>query len=440
MKTKGLSVLTASLLILVLALTGCEAGDFTDPVYFNQIGDNTTAGKVQVGYFHELYVDNATLHIGDVPITAPNSTINIPADLKVAGSVYVASNSSLKTLDGTSFGGVGAQGIPGANGTNGSQGPQGIQGVPGTPGQNGTVGNVTWGDVTGILSNQTDLQSVLDAKDGTHNNRTILDDIQEALTTVLKNGLDWLITNITDAWKSSVDYVVATFNGTKATIDAHVVNTSNPHSVTKAQVGLSSADNTSDADKPISTVTQTALDTKQTTLVSGANIKTVNGNTLLGVGDLVVGGGGGMNLLKKTANQTINAGAATFTDITDLTFPVVSGTDYAFYFYITFQSASTSTGWKAGVNCPTGALDFWAKSDIIANGPAGVATHTERHNTVRDDMTLLTTTIAQAVDLSIEIRGRYCCTQDGTFAARFANELASNTQIVVQKGSYGWWY
>lgn len=148
----------------------------------------------------------------------------------------------------------------------------------------------------------------------------------------------------------------------------------------------------------------------------------------------------GLNTLKKTGDQTINGGAGVFVDITDLTFPVVNGTDYAFHFYITFQSAATATGWKAGVNCPAGALDFWAESQIIANGAAGVATHTERHNTVRDDMTLLTTTIAQAVDLAIRIEGRYKCTADGTFAARFANELAANTHIVVQKGSWGYYF
>lgn len=43
---------------------------------------------------------------------------------------------------------------------------------------------------------------------------------------------------------------------------AHTSNTSNPHSVTKAQVGLGNVDNTADADKPISTATQTALDGK----------------------------------------------------------------------------------------------------------------------------------------------------------------------------------
>lgn len=41
----------------------------------------------------------------------------------------------------------------------------------------------------------------------------------------------------------------------------------------------------------------TALSGKQDTLVSGTNIKTVNGTTLLGSGDLVVSGGGGSPLI-----------------------------------------------------------------------------------------------------------------------------------------------
>jgi len=49
-----------------------------------------------------------------------------------------------------------------------------------------------------------------------------------------------------------------------AQIDSHIGSTLNPHSVTKTQVGLGNADNTSDLDKPISTATQTALDGKQT--------------------------------------------------------------------------------------------------------------------------------------------------------------------------------
>lgn len=58
--------------------------------------------------------------------------------------------------------------------------------------------------------------------------------------------------------------------------------------ITAAMVGLGNANNTSDASKPVSTATQTALDAKQATLVSATNIKTINGSTVLGTGDLVV--------------------------------------------------------------------------------------------------------------------------------------------------------
>ena len=60
--------------------------------------------------------------------------------------------------------------------------------------------------------------------------------------------------------------------------------------IDKSTLGLGNVDNTSDADKPISTATQTALDSKQSTLVSGTNIKTVNGDSLLGSGDLEISG------------------------------------------------------------------------------------------------------------------------------------------------------
>jgi len=54
-----------------------------------------------------------------------------------------------------------------------------------------------------------------------------------------------------------------------AQIDSHIASTSNPHSVTKAQVGLSNVDNTSDLNKPVSTATQTALNGKENTITAG---------------------------------------------------------------------------------------------------------------------------------------------------------------------------
>lgn len=44
-----------------------------------------------------------------------------------------------------------------------------------------------------------------------------------------------------------------------ARVDSHIGNKSNPHGVTKAQVGLGNVNNTSDADKPVSTAQATAI-------------------------------------------------------------------------------------------------------------------------------------------------------------------------------------
>ena len=59
--------------------------------------------------------------------------------------------------------------------------------------------------------------------------------------------------------------------------------------ITKSMVGLNNVDNTSDVNKPVSTATQTALNLKQDTLVSGTNIKTINSTTLLGSGNITTG-------------------------------------------------------------------------------------------------------------------------------------------------------
>lgn len=63
-----------------------------------------------------------------------------------------------------------------------------------------------------------------------------------------------LNTNIANAKKAGTD--------AQTYINTHINDTNNPHNVTKAQVGLDQVNNTSDVDKPISTATQSALDSK----------------------------------------------------------------------------------------------------------------------------------------------------------------------------------
>ena len=59
-------------------------------------------------------------------------------------------------------------------------------------------------------------------------------------------------------------YVIAKCNNyaPNETLDNHIENKSNPHGVTKENIGLENVDNTADLDKPISNLTQAALDGK----------------------------------------------------------------------------------------------------------------------------------------------------------------------------------
>jgi len=100
--------------------------------------------------------------------------------------------------------------------------------------------NAIWGAITGTLSSQTDLQAALDAKQ---------DDLISG-------------TNI-------------------KTIEGQSLLGSGNIDLTKSDVGLSNVDNTSDANKPISTATQTALDAKQNTITL-TTIGTSGSSTLVG--------------------------------------------------------------------------------------------------------------------------------------------------------------
>lgn len=63
---------------------------------------------------------------------------------------------------------------------------------------------------------------------------------------------------VSDATQALID---STKNELNSSISSHVENKDNPHDVTKAQVGLDQVDNTSDLNKPVSTAQQEAINT-----------------------------------------------------------------------------------------------------------------------------------------------------------------------------------
>ncbi|MFW9595980.1 MAG: hypothetical protein ACMV1D_10875 [Macromonas sp.] len=117
--------------------------------------------------------------------------------------------------------------------------------------------------------------------------RDFFTDVRAATLTGLSTATNAVV-SATDTVLGALGKLQKQVSDNLTTLTSHTGNSSNPHSVTKAQVGLGNVDNTSDASKPISTAVQTALNAKQDTLVSGTNIKTLNGESLLGAGNLVL--------------------------------------------------------------------------------------------------------------------------------------------------------
>ena len=142
----------------------------------------------------------------------------------------------------------------------------------------GGGGGGTWGSITGTLSDQTDLQSALDAKEDTITATTSADYYRgdKTFATLDKAAVGLSnVDNTSDADKPISSATQTALDSKEPTITA---TTSADYyrgdktfaTLDKTAVGLSNVDNTSDLDKPISTATQTALDAKQATITGAA--------------------------------------------------------------------------------------------------------------------------------------------------------------------------
>lgn len=126
--------------------------------------------------------------------------------------------------------------------------------------------------------------------------------------------------------------ITADIDAVQSNLETHINNKANPHQVTKKQVGLSNVDNTSDANKPISTATQNALNDK---------FSATEGNTLKQIvndmPDLVVTGGSlrhnsdsvSLNLIQQNLKNPDDAGSflLKFNSVTDSTAGIILPSD-----------------------------------------------------------------------------------------------------------------
>ena len=145
-------------------------------------------------------------------------------------------------------------------------------------------------------------QTALDLK---ANTSAVAELAQDAVNTaiVAGTGLDKAYDDVANTITLDIDSTVATLTGlqtlTNKTLTSPVINT--PTGITKSDVGLANVDNTTDAGKPVSTATQTALDLKAPL----AN-PTFTGTVTLPTGTVT----SGMILDGAIVNADINASAA----------------------------------------------------------------------------------------------------------------------------------
>lgn len=136
--------------------------------------------------------------------------------------------------------------------------------------------------------------------------------------------------------------ITSDINAVQTNLETHINNKSNPHKVTKDQVGLGNVDNTSDANKPISKATQTALNGKFSATDGNALKQRVDNIPKLVATDITV----------NSDNDSVNISL----DKTSIVDGTLSGTT------ININSATAS---KAGILVPT---DKSKIDKIITNG------------------------------------------------------------------------
>ena len=136
--------------------------------------------------------------------------------------------------------------------------------------------------------------------------------------------------------------ITSDINAVQTNLKTHINNKSNPHKVTKDQVGLGNVDNTSDANKPISNATQTALNGKFSATDGNALKQRVDNIPELVATDITV----------DSDNDSVNISL----DKTSIVDGTLSGTT------ININSATAS---KAGILVPT---DKSKIDKIITNG------------------------------------------------------------------------
>lgn len=343
-------------------------------------------------------------------------------------------------------------------------------------------GGGAWGSITGTLSAQADLQTALDGKSAVGHDHDLLyaainhnHDFEyaalihnhDATYAPLSHTHSYEAAGAVAAHEAASDphpQYTTTAEASAAAPVQSVAGKTGAVSLVKGDVGLGNVDNTSDAAKPISTATQTALDGKSPTShnhdasyeAAGAVAAhaaaadphagyqresekgVANGYASLGAdgkvpsAQLPASGSDPWTYLRLSSDFTTTS--ATAVDITGLGFTPSANTRYEVEAVLRVRTATTTVGPRPGVAWPTGCTDGVADVRVSSSATAEVQAKGNINAAVLAPVGgLPSTTLSYPAFIKASFDAG--ATPGSTFRAQLASETAGTT-VTAKAGSF----
>lgn len=171
---------------------------------------------------------------------------------------------------------------------------------------------------------------------------------------------------------------------------------------------------------------QTGLDSKQATLVSATNIKSLNGTTLLGSGDFTL-----TRSVKLASNLAVSA--TTRSSVSGMSFSIAAGKKYTIQLFGEYQTAATTTGGSVGFVLTSGAGTIKGTAEL--QGPSGtekkLINAISSSGTLAGSFTSSTGVTAPATSYFLQAALYLECTTAGTFQLQWGSGVANSAATLM---------
>lgn len=314
----------------------------------------------------------------------------------------------------------GEQGIQGVKGDTGERGPQGEQGIQGIQGEQGLPGTTNYNDLTNKPTIPTTLSQLTD--DSTHR---LVTDTEKST---------WNAKQPAGTYSTDIHSNITALNAVSGT------NTGDETaSGIRTKLGITTLSGSNTGDNAVNSLYSGLATSKQDTLVSGTNIKTVNGNSLLGSGNIAISGGGNTISMYRTTQNLVN-NTLVLTDVSELSHNVEAGKVYKIELICAYRGAATTTGGKLGIYMPsgTGTITGFMDGSVSAT-PVATELKTPIYvcGTSNKAGSFLLTTGVSNTGINHYIGGSmiFTCTTDGIIRLQWCSEVDTSNATLMENST-----